>query len=1035
MKRTCRRLRPAGPLAVIGIILLTCWAITVHGQPAPSAASSPLKLLVSSESGLAFPGSMALPPIEDMNDNGDYVFAAGSYSALFLRRATDSATRRLLQEGDPVPGLPHSRVEMLSGPRINQSGLVCVRFEYFEAYAIKSAIFTHDASGFHKIVLATDIAPGSARSVFGRMTALVGVNDSGDVAFTAPLVPIGYSPVLPAHTAVFIAPAGGAPVIRIAGQGDPAPDTGGTLDALGSAQFNNRGEVLFRATIVGGSGGSGLFIGSPASVRKVVAAGDANLRGGAFDAAMAASGLWLNNAGAVAFYNNNALYTVSPAGVLSLIVQPGVLMPAPIGTSALQAINSLGAFNDAGQVVLAVTVSNLSGGGNNAVLRCTPGVAEPDVIAWRNQAAPGTTRQTMASFGTVLMNGGGDVSFYASLVPTEPPVSSGGLFKKPDGAALAPVMLNGQLAPPAVGGTYNTTGYSRLLDDGSLYFESDLVGGSATFAAFHATAAGVKILATAADPLPAGSRVMLRNLFMSGAGGYTAFSGRRAGGGGALFTHDVATGVTRRAAADGDGAPIPAGGVIAVGNSGGRVQVSDDGAVLFPATVSSVPSGAFLFSWSPSGGLTKLVGPGDSPAGTSAVFTSCSLASVLVPPFNQDTIVFRGNLNNGTNGIFLIPRSGGQAVTVMLSTDWAPTGGPFGAAPTVYYINQPGQVAFLTKTSRGISGIFVGSADSFPVKVAAVGDPAPDGGTFSAFATAGPAGFLDDGRVIFFATVTGGSSGFFAGTADGTLQAIALNGIAAPAGGNYAFTGTSRDARANAQGDILFQAPLTGGTADSGLFLRRASTGLVETVALQGQPVPGRTAVFDTFQPTLNNYPGENCALGPTGEVMFTTSLEVPHGLRTTGAFRYRGPGTLETILVRTDVAPESGGGAVAYISQGPGAGGVGLFFLAVDVIDGTFADGIYSVTMDTTPAGAVRSLSNLAWSYNLNPGIANSLNQKLEGVLKALGAGKAGQRRDAANKLGAFINFVEGQRGKGVTNAQADELVGAAKTILAMLG
>jgi hypothetical protein len=317
----------------------------------------------------------------------------------------------------------------------------------------------------------------------------------------------------------------------------------------------------------------------------------------------------------------------------------------------------------------------------------------------------------------------------------------------------------------------------------------------------------------------------------------------------------------------------------------------------------------------------------------------------------------------------------------------------------------------------------------------ATGDPAPDGGAFSAFASAGPAGFLDDGRVLFFATVDDGPSGFFAGRAGEGVQAIALNGTAAPAGGDYAFTGASRDARTNAQGDILFQAPLAGGTADSGLFLRRASTGLIETVALQGQPVPGMAAVFATFLPTLNNHPGENYALGPTGEVMFTTSIDVLRRATTTGAFRYRGPGTLEKIVARTDVAPESGGGTVIYISQGPGAGGAGLFFVQLAVIDGTFAAGIYSVTVDTTPAGAIRSLSVLVSNDDLNPGLARSLNEKLQNAAAALDAGHAGQRGDAANKLGAFINAVEAQRGKALTNAQADELVGLARKILAALG
>ena len=39
-----------------------------------------------------------------------------------------------------------------------------------------------------------------------------------------------------------------------------------------------------------------------------------------------------------------------------------------------------------------------------------------------------------------------------------------------------------------------------------------------------------------------------------------------------------------------------------------------------------------------------------------------------------------------------------------------------------------------------------------------------------------------------------------------------------------------------------------------------------------------------------------------------------------------------------------------------------------------------------------------------------------------------------ACNSLAAFINAVEAQRGKKITNAQADQLIGSAQQIEAML-
>ncbi|HXE89762.1 MAG TPA: kelch repeat-containing protein [Terriglobales bacterium] len=85
-------------------------------------------------------------------------------------------------------------------------------------------------------------------------------------------------------------------------------------------------------------------------------------------------------------------------------------------------------------------------------------------------------------------------------------------------------------------------------------------------------------------------------------------------------------------------------------------------------------------------------------------------------------------------------------------------------------------------------------------------------------------------------------------------------------------------------------------------------------------------------------------------------------------------------------------------------------------------------------PVPLLQQLVVVVASYNLQQGISNSLDTKLQNVLEALNEANAGQRADAANKLQAFINAVDAQRDKELTSTQADELTAMAMRILSVL-
>ncbi|MBV8455970.1 MAG: hypothetical protein JO122_05080 [Acetobacteraceae bacterium] len=124
---------------------------------------------------------------------------------------------------------------------------------------------------------------------------------------------------------------------------------------------------------------------------------------------------------------------------------------------------------------------------------------------------------------------------------------------------------------------------------------------------------------------------------------------------------------------------------------------------------------------------------------------------------------------------------------VVRSGQSAPGGGHFDrfdvrSQPAVAPVNARGEVAFYATVLRapGHEGIFVSRPDGVR-KVAAVGDDAPSGGTFSEFATHALPALNATGHVAFVAEIAKGRSteGLFLAGSDG-LRAIALAGDDAP---------------------------------------------------------------------------------------------------------------------------------------------------------------------------------------------------------------------------------------------------------------
>jgi hypothetical protein len=85
--------------------------------------------------------------------------------------------------------------------------------------------------------------------------------------------------------------------------------------------------------------------------------------------------------------------------------------------------------------------------------------------------------------------------------------------------------------------------------------------------------------------------------------------------------------------------------------------------------------------------------------------------------------------------------------------------------------------------------------------------------------------------------------------------------------------------------------------------------------------------------------------------------------------------------------------------------------------------------------ADQIADLIRLVRSFNLQRGIANSLDAKLQNAQDALTAARSGNKSSACNLMASFINEAQAQSGKALTVAQTNQLIAAARQIRATLG
>lgn len=195
--------------------------------------------------------------------------------------------------------------------------------------------------------------------------------------------------------------------------------------------------------------------------------------------------------------------------------------------------------------------------------------------------------------------------------------------------------------------------------------------------------------------------------------------------------------------------------------------------------------------------------------------------------------------STATQGIFRSDE--GQTIAIARDDIAPPTGGSFTILGNTV-INDRGQVAFYSNMTGGTAefGIFRGEGGELtPVFV--TNQIGPDGAIFADF---GNPVINNHGQIATTVSLNNSDIGIFVGNGTDTVT-IALQGQPAPKGGNYKgqfLTPT----RFNDQGEVAFNARLTGGTSSSGIF--RGDGKRTTAIALVGSNAPGTTGTFASFR-------------------------------------------------------------------------------------------------------------------------------------------------------------------------------------------
>jgi hypothetical protein len=299
--------------------------------------------------------------------------------------ASRGGIRKVALEGDAVP-----RVGTLTGfgkhpiPALNESGDVAFAAAVSGGKAVEG-IFLWSRGRVQPLVITGGPIPGIAGGTLAAIESPA-MNDRGDVVFLA-TVRRGRESVEAIYARM------GGKLRKIVAQGDPAP-AGGTFAGFGAPTLNNKGTIGFAAAVEGRGVPGGLFVVEGDALRMLVGAGDDSAAGGIF--LKFAERFSLNDAGLAVF--NAQLKGAPSSGGLFLVGRGAPRKLALIGDAApgggfFSHFGLWPSVNDAGVVVFASSVD----GGSHPIAVFLAKADGMNRVAGAGDALPGGGR--LLSFG------------------------------------------------------------------------------------------------------------------------------------------------------------------------------------------------------------------------------------------------------------------------------------------------------------------------------------------------------------------------------------------------------------------------------------------------------------------------------------------------------------------------------------------------------------------------------------------------------------------------------------------------------------